>query len=85
MSTCWKCGRDLPEGQVECEDVCRPPKLPTFAEAAALNEPSIAGELDRGIAAALLVAKHLEEMDAATARMEVELNGVKYLVFVKRL
>jgi hypothetical protein len=22
MSNCWKCGRDLPDGQVECEPVC---------------------------------------------------------------
>jgi hypothetical protein len=22
MSTCWKCGRELPEGQVECEPFC---------------------------------------------------------------
>lgn len=24
MSNCYKCGRDLPETQVECEDGCRP-------------------------------------------------------------
>lgn len=23
MSNCWKCGRELPEGQVECEDDCQ--------------------------------------------------------------
>ncbi len=23
MSSCYKCGRDLPAGQVECEDVCQ--------------------------------------------------------------
>jgi hypothetical protein len=22
MSNCWKCGRGVPEGQVECEPVC---------------------------------------------------------------
>jgi hypothetical protein len=24
MPTCWKCERELPEGQVECEDGCKP-------------------------------------------------------------
>ena len=23
MSSCWKCGRDLPEGQVECDIACQ--------------------------------------------------------------
>ena len=22
MSSCWRCGKDLPEGQVECENGC---------------------------------------------------------------
>jgi hypothetical protein len=26
MSSCWKCGRDLPEGQVECEEGCDGPE-----------------------------------------------------------
>jgi hypothetical protein len=25
MSSCWKCGRDVPEGQVECEYGCGDP------------------------------------------------------------
>jgi hypothetical protein len=44
MSSCWKCERTLPDGQVECEYGCpvngQPKKLPTFAAAAAAaDEP----------------------------------------------
>ena len=40
MSSCWKCGKELPEGQVECEYGCGEParKLPTFGEAAAQRQ-----------------------------------------------
>ena len=40
MSSCWKCGKELPEGQVECEYGCPESarKLPTFAEAAAQKQ-----------------------------------------------
>jgi hypothetical protein len=29
MSSCWKCGRELPEGQTECEHGCQPAELKT--------------------------------------------------------
>ena len=28
MSTCWKCEKELPDGQVECEDGCGRPVAP---------------------------------------------------------
>ena len=33
MSSCWKCGRELPTGEVECEDGCEnPSNSPAYRE-----------------------------------------------------
>ena len=44
MGTCYKCGRQLPGNEVECEDGCRPSRLPTFAEAAKTKTHPDAGD-----------------------------------------
>lgn len=33
MSTCYKCGRELPDGQVECDGVCSTVETPEELEA----------------------------------------------------
>ena len=32
--SCWKCEKELPPGETDCEDGCQPQKLPTFGELA---------------------------------------------------
>ena len=98
MNTCWKCGQELPEGQVECEDGCQPQALRelmamspsgmarTQKELADLAaEAELASILKEGHDAAEGLVRHLINMGAGCARVNVELNGEKFLVFVKRL
>ena len=87
MSTCWKCGHAVPEGQTECE-VCaaglrRLDMRPTSAELEA--EAALAVELKAGDEAFAAAAQHLERMGAGAAQMTVKLASGEYLVFVKRL
>ena len=87
MSNCWKCGKTLPEGQVECEYGCatvlqniRPPQFEDLQA-----EAELAQELTCGLVQARSLAVHVDNMGAGAMKLEVEVNGRKYLFFVKRV
>ena len=84
MSSCWKCGRPLPEGQVECEDDCQPqayrelmalkPKLPTFQESAAARRPeSIMIQVNLNVAA---IAANPARFDIVMLKFMQELERI---------
>lgn len=76
MSNCWKCGRELPDGQTECEDAC--------PGSDAAQDLDLDRELNRGAAAAQALAKHLEDMGAGKFQTAVSLNGEIYDVTIVR-
>ncbi|HTB85998.1 MAG TPA: hypothetical protein VK742_20300 [Candidatus Sulfotelmatobacter sp.] len=79
MSNCWKCGKPLPEGQVECEYGC--------AGGGELDAQTqeLAKELKTGHIAAFALAMHLQKMGAANCRRMVQIGDEKYLVSVERI
>ena len=95
MSNCFKCGKELPEGQVECEYGCdgKTPRILDEDEMSKaiqeLNdlaaEAELAQVLEDGTTAFAAAARHLREMGAGSGRQIVDIEGEKYLVFVKRL
>jgi hypothetical protein len=85
MSNCYKCGKDLPAGQVECEYGCAVAEgLPDDSEQLAA-EAELAEELHFGAVAARMVAGHLLRMGGNAAKLVVERDGQRVLVFVKVL
>ena len=87
MSSCYKCGKDLPEGQVECEPFCFNDQTSDFRKDAELlqAEAALVQELEGSTANALALAKHLDTMGAAAAKLEIEYEGRRFLVYVKEL
>lgn len=89
MSSCYKCGRDLTEGQVECEPFCTADEVNPVNfknEAAELQaEANLAQELQSSAENSLALAKHLDAMGASAAKLIVEYEGRRFLVFVKEL
>ena len=77
MSSCWKCGRELPEGQVECEYGCGP---------IAIEERALGAELKTGDDAAEALARHVHRMGAAKFQRSVRVaDGAHYLVAVSKV
>ena len=74
MSTCFKCGRELPGTEVECEDGC-----PISGSELEALEP----ELARGSVAAYELVKHVIAMGAAGIDCSVEIGGRAYRVTVQ--
>ena len=77
MSTCWKCGKDLPPGQVECE-FC------DGTEAAASHE--LEREFKSADEAVQAIIEHLENMGASKCTMSVTTpSGDRFVVTVTRI
>lgn len=87
MSSCYKCGKDLPDGQVECDPFCV--NSPTGSVSKEMDllqaEASLVQELQNSTENAVALARHLDNMGAAAAKLEIEINGRRFLIFVKEL
>jgi hypothetical protein len=85
MSNCYKCGKDLPDPQVECELGCGHAESLRDDSAQLAAEADLAEELHFGEVAARMVAGHLLRMGGNAAKLVVERDGQRVLVFVKVL
>lgn len=79
MSTCYKCGKELPAPQVECDDECGP-TLPPLAPT-----PAVLEEVARGRAAIKAVLEHLQKMGCNRFKGENEINGRRYSIQIEEL
>jgi hypothetical protein len=83
--SCYKCGKELPPGQVECEEGCGVNLFGGPSPAELEAEAMLARELINGAVGAALVARHLMRMGAASGKLEANVEGRKFLIFVKEL
>ncbi len=87
MSTCYKCGRELPGTEVECENGC--PSVggavdsrdAGFTRAAAASNET---EFNRGVVAAYQLCKHVIAMGAGGMDVTVDIGGQVFRVTVSR-
>ena len=91
MSTCWKCGRELPGGEVDCgacSDSERAPESPaealeTLAEALEKINSLSEGGLALGSKLARMLVDHLERVGANGIMVPVtSASGARYKVSV---
>ena len=87
MSSCYKCGKDLPAGEVECDPFCVNDLTNDFKKDAELlqAEAALVQELQHSTENAVALARHLDRMGAAAAKLEIEYEGRRFLVYVKEL
>ena len=84
MSACWKCGRELPGVELECEDDCIEHLIEERLKDMPHMQPFESAFLDGRIFTRLLVRHVVEGMGAGGMTAVETVNGVQYEVIVRR-